>query len=131
MASTRRRDGASVDRHSDGGSFLLRCSVLSAPQQLWALLPWGLCWFKVGRSSSWSSSVLVRVSVAVKSHHDHGKSYKRKHWIRAGLEFRGLVRSHHGGELGSTQADTVLEKELRALHPDPRATGRGSKAHPQ
>jgi hypothetical protein len=31
----------------------------------------------------------------VRRHHDHGKSYKRKHWIEAGLHFRGLVHHHH------------------------------------
>ena len=42
------------------------------------------------------SSVLVRVSIAVKRHHDHGNSYKEKHLIVAGLQFRDLVPCHHG-----------------------------------
>ena len=33
-------------------------------------------------------TVLVRVSIAVKRHHDQGNSYKRKHLIGAGLEFQ-------------------------------------------
>ena len=37
--------------------------------------------------------------------------------------FRGLVHYHYGGEHGGTQADTVLEKELRVLHLDQQATG--------
>ena len=40
--------------------------------------------------------ILVRVSIAVKRHHDHGNSYKRKHLIGAGLQFRGLVHYHRG-----------------------------------
>ena len=32
--------------------------------------------------------VLVRVSIAVKRHHDHGNSYKGKHFIGAGLWFQ-------------------------------------------
>ena len=33
-------------------------------------------------------SVLVRVSVAMKRHHDHGNSHKGKHLIGAGLQFQ-------------------------------------------
>jgi hypothetical protein len=42
-------------------------------------------------------TVLVKVSISVKRHHDHGNSYKEKHLIRAGFQFRGLVHYHHGG----------------------------------
>ena len=52
---------------------------------------------------------------------DHGNPYKRKHFIGAGLQFRGLVHYHHGGKHGSIQADVVLEKELRVLHLDLKA----------
>ena len=38
--------------------------------------------------------------------------------------FRGLVHYHHGGKHGSIQADMVLEKELRVLHPDLQTAGR-------
>jgi hypothetical protein len=31
---------------------------------------------------------LVRVSIAVKRHHDHNNSYKRKHLIEAGLQLQ-------------------------------------------
>jgi hypothetical protein len=35
------------------------------------------------------ASVLVRVSIAVKRHHDHGNSYKKKkHLVGAGLQFQ-------------------------------------------
>ena len=73
-----------------------------------------------------SFRVLVRVSVAVKRHHGHddSKSYKRKHLIRAGLQFRGLVHHHHGGKHDSMQADMVLEKELKLLNLDQQAEGR-------
>ena len=35
----------------------------------------------------------------------------------------GLVHYHHGSEHCSTQADVVLEKQLRVLYPDPQTTG--------
>ena len=59
----------------------------------------------------------------MKKHHDHGNSYKGKHLIGAGLQFRDLVHYHHGGKHGSMQADMVLEKELRVLHIDLQAIG--------
>ena len=41
--------------------------------------------------------VLVWGSSAAKRHHDHGKSYKRKHLIVvAASSFRGLVYYHRG-----------------------------------
>lgn len=44
--------------------------------------------------------------------------------VAAHLQFRGLVH-YHGGQIGSMQADMVLEKELRVLHLDSRAIGSG------
>jgi hypothetical protein len=61
--------------------------------------------------------IWLRVSVAVKRHHHHGNSYKGKHLIGAGLQFRGLVHYHHGGKHGDMQGDVVLERQLRVLHP--------------
>ena len=52
----------------------------------------------------------------MKRHHDQGNSYKGKHLIGAGLQFRGSVHYHHGRKHGSIQADMVLEKELRVMH---------------
>ena len=53
----------------------------------------------------------LRVSIAVKRHHDHGKSYKGKNLIGVDhLQFRCLVHYHHGGKQGSMQADAVLKK---------------------
>jgi hypothetical protein len=51
---------------------------------------------------------------AGKRHRDHGNSYKDKHLIRAGLQFRGVTHHHHGKKHGSMQADMELEKELEA-----------------
>jgi hypothetical protein len=55
-----------------------------------------------------SLAVLVRVSIAVKRHHDHSNSYKGRHLI--GSEFRGLVHCHHGRKHGRVQADMVLKR---------------------
>ena len=67
--------------------------------------------------------VLVRVSIAVKRHHDHGNFYNGKHLTGAGLQLRGLGHHRHGGKHGGIQADMVLEEELRVLHLDPWAAG--------
>ena len=37
----------------------------------------------------------------MKRHHDHGNSYKGKHLIGAGLQFRSLVCCHHGKKHGA------------------------------
>jgi hypothetical protein len=58
----------------------------------------------------------LRVSIAVKRHHDHCNSYKGKHFIGAGLQFRGLIHYHHDGKHGDTQAVMILEKELKVLY---------------
>ena len=61
-------------------------------------------------------SVIVRVFIAVKRHHDHSNSYKGN--ISLGLvdSFRGLVQ-YHGGEHGGwkyngMQAGMVLESSI-------------------
>ena len=42
-------------------------------------------------------AVLVRISIAVKRHHGHGNSYKRKHFFGvAHFQFRGLAHYHQG-----------------------------------
>lgn len=64
--------------------------------------------------------VLDRVSIAVKIHLDHGKSYKGIHFIWADLQFRGLVNYHHRGKHNSMQAEVVL----RNPHLDLQAVGR-------
>ena len=63
---------------------------------------------------------LVRVAIAVKRHHGHANSYKGPAY-----KFKSVVHSQHDRKHGSTQADMVLEKELRVLHLDPRAARRG------
>jgi hypothetical protein len=52
----------------------------------------------------------------MKNHHVYGNFYKGKHCIEAGLQF------HHGRKHHSMKTDMVLEKELRVLHLDPKAT---------
>jgi hypothetical protein len=37
--------------------------------------------------------------------------------------FRGLVLYHHGRKHGRVQADWVMEKQLRVLHPDQQTAG--------
>ena len=54
-------------------------------------------------------------------HHDRGNSYKGKHLIGAGLQFRDSVHYCHGEKHGSVQADMMLETELRVLHLDAQA----------
>jgi hypothetical protein len=58
----------------------------------------------------------------VKRHHEHINSYKGKHLIEAGLQFQRF----HGRENGGMQEDMVIEKELRIVHPDPKAAGEGT-----
>jgi hypothetical protein len=58
----------------------------------------------------------LRVSISVKKHYDHSNYYKENIYTRLAYRFRGLVHYCHGIEHGSTQADMVLEKELRLLH---------------
>ena len=60
---------------------------------------------------SWGSIViLVKVSIAVKRHHDHRNSNKGKHLIVVvAYSFRGSIHYHHGGENDSMQTDMMLE----------------------
>jgi hypothetical protein len=44
--------------------------------------------------------------------------------LELAYRFRGLVYYHHSRKHGSIQADMVLEKELRVLHLDSKATRR-------
>ena len=46
--------------------------------------------------------------------------------ILMGLAYRSraLVHYHHGRKHGGVQADMVLEKKLRVLHPGQQAAGR-------
>ena len=61
--------------------------------------------------------ILVRVSIAVKRHHDHGNSHKGNHFTKEeAYSFRGLVHCHHvkeenmtAGSFGRVQTDMVLE----------------------
>jgi hypothetical protein len=61
----------------------------------------------------------------VKRHHDQSNSYKRKHLIGAGLQFRGYFTTILAGSTAaSRQTYMVLEKELRILYLDPKAVTR-------
>jgi hypothetical protein len=62
----------------------------------------------------------------VKRHRGQGKSYKEEHLTGASLQFRGLVHYHHSRKHGGTQAEIVLETELKILNLDQQAAGRGS-----
>ena len=71
-------------------------------------------------------SVLVRVPISVKRHHDRDNSYKGKCLMALAHSFRDLV--HFSPlfmvEHGSVKADVVLEKKLRVTHLDLQAIGR-------
>jgi hypothetical protein len=43
--------------------------------------------------------------MAVKKHYNYAKSYKGKHFIGAGLQFRDLIHYHYGHKCGGMQAD--------------------------
>lgn len=60
----------------------------------------------------------------MKRQYDQGYSYKGRHLIRIGLQFSGLVQCHHGGKHGDIQADMVLKRQVRGLHPHWQAAGR-------
>ena len=63
------------------------------------------------RGNQRSVTILVRASIAVKRQYDHSNSYKGEHLTGASLQFSGLDHCHRGG----TQADMVLERQLRVL----------------
>lgn len=54
--------------------------------------------------------------------------YKGNLLVGAGLQFQSLVHCHCGKH-GSTQANMVLEKELRVLHLIPRQLGGDCMPH--
>ena len=57
------------------------------------------------RGEYWFSIACLRISIALKRHHDHGNSYKGK--SLTGLS-GGLVHVHHGGKHGGTQAHMMF-----------------------
>lgn len=62
------------------------------------------------------ASVLVRVSIAVKIHHDQGNSSKRKQLIVVtSIEFSGSVHYHHDLKQDNMPVDMALEMYLRVL----------------
>ena len=66
----------------------------------------------------------LRVSIAVKKHHDHSNTHKENVQLRLAYSFRGLIYYHHGGKHGSMHADMVLDKEMRVLYLDPQRAGK-------
>lgn len=66
------------------------------------------------------------VSIAVKRHNDYGSPYIEQHLIGTAFNFKGLVCYRHG----TAQANMVLERWLRVLHPDHQTTGRQSYPEP-
>jgi hypothetical protein len=54
-------------------------------------------------------TVSVRVSIAVKWHHDQGNSYKGQHLVGAGLQVQRFSPLSSTWEYGSVQADTAIE----------------------
>lgn len=59
---------------------------------------------------------LSQCSVAMKRDHDQGNSYKECIFNSGPADtFRGLVRYHHGGEHGSTQAGHLAIAESYIL----------------
>ena len=61
--------------------------------------------------------VLIRVSIAVKRHHDQGDSYKGQHLVGAGLQVQSFSPLSSRWEHGSFKESLALE-ELRVLHLD-------------
>jgi hypothetical protein len=68
-------------------------------------------------------TVLVRVSIAVKRHHDHGNYYTGKLLIGTGLQFHRFSPLLSSWETWQHIGRLVLEKELRVLHLDRQAAG--------
>ena len=62
---------------------------------------------------------MLKVSIAVKKHHDHDNSSKEKHLIGASLQFQMSSPLSQW----DMQADMVLAKKLGVLHLDLQATG--------
>ena len=69
-------------------------------------------------------SVLVRVSIAVKRHHDQGNSYKGQHLIGAGFQvqrFSPIIRLHlsswqHPGKHGAGKAKWCRAFKVKRKH---------------
>lgn len=51
-------------------------------------------------------------------------TYKEKRLTEASLQFQRFIHNHCGGKHGNSRSDVVLEKELRVLHLDMKATRR-------
>ena len=58
---------------------------------------------------------LSEASVAVKGHSDHDNSYKGKHLIGSGLQFKGLVHYCHGRKHGRRSAGEMAQRSASSL----------------
>ena len=64
----------------------------------------------------WAPTIVsVRVSIAVKRHHDQGNSFRGQHLIGAGLQVQRFSPSSSRREYDSIQA-VIVKKELRVLY---------------
>jgi hypothetical protein len=72
---------------------------------------------------SLSMAICLRVSSAVKKHHNQGSSYKVQLLIWAGLHFQRIIPLSYGQKHGSMLSDILLEKS-ELLHLDPKASRR-------
>lgn len=62
------------------------------------------------------SPALICPWVVKRCYEYHMNSYKGKHLIGIGLQFRGSIHCHHGEEYGSMKADMMLKKQLKVLY---------------
>ena len=63
------------------------------------------------------NTVVLRVSIAVKTHHAHDNSSKGLDLNEeAHLQSKDLVHCHHDKKQGIMQSDVVLEKELKSFY---------------
>ena len=75
---------------------------------------------------------MVKTSVlgfySVKRHYSCDNSYKGQHLLGTVYQFIDLVHCYHEGM--DDEADMVLERKLRVLHPDWQAAGKESDIGP-
>ena len=70
------------------------------------------------QTQAWQQVLCLRVSIAVKRHHDLSNSYKGQHLIEAGLPVQRFSPLSSCGKHGRIQGDMVLDQEPRVPHLD-------------
>ena len=98
--------GRKVIRRPHSGKTLPFC-VLRNKEWIARMLQTRL-WMTTTCSGFKKDVVFIRISIAMKRHHDHKNSYDEKHFIGAGFQSKGYVHHCHGRKHGSMQADMVL-----------------------